>query len=183
MPKKRKQQDKVNPALGFLLGLGAGTIVYAFLSLFAKSECRACGATIERSLDRCPNCDAKLKYWCILSDIFDNLNRLFNLYDRELRLSGILTFTAILIGGVILLYIDSTPIPQVDGNMEYNRFLPENIRLLIVGFVVAHMLGLYIYSRNLKEKLRCPNCQAKTLQRCDKCGWPRESWNTDWLAL
>lgn len=55
-----------NKILGFLLGLGAGAIIYAFLSLFQKenhkSSCPVCHVDIDKGVLKCPNCDSKFRW-------------------------------------------------------------------------------------------------------------------------
>ena len=57
---KKKGDDLSDKVLGFLLGLGAGTIVYGLLSLFQKNEsksfCPVCNTMIDRGISQCSKC-------------------------------------------------------------------------------------------------------------------------------
>ena len=61
MPRKKENNDE-NKILGFLMGLGAGAIVYAFLSLFEKPKCPICKKEIEKRIREYPYCHSKLSW-------------------------------------------------------------------------------------------------------------------------
>jgi hypothetical protein len=62
MPRKENENVDENKVLGFLMGLGAGAIVYAFLSLFEKPRCPICKKEIEKRIRECPYCHSKLSW-------------------------------------------------------------------------------------------------------------------------
>jgi hypothetical protein len=62
MVKGEKKGKDDNKILGFLMGLGAGAIVYSFLSLFAKPKCPICQTAIKKDTSECPHCHSKLKW-------------------------------------------------------------------------------------------------------------------------
>ncbi len=57
-----KKENNENKILGFLMGLGAGAIVYAFLSLFDKPKCPICQTPIKKHITECPCCHSKLRW-------------------------------------------------------------------------------------------------------------------------
>ncbi len=63
--KRENKNDDENKILGFLMGLGAGTIVYAFLDLFQKnqkSRCPVCKVVVDKNIPECPNCHSKFRW-------------------------------------------------------------------------------------------------------------------------
>lgn len=63
MPKAENDgKNNYDKVIGFLMGLGAGVIVYAFLSLFEKPKCPICKQTIEKNAPVCPYCHSKLRW-------------------------------------------------------------------------------------------------------------------------
>jgi hypothetical protein len=58
----KKEKNISDKIVGFLLGLGAGVIVYAFLSLWEKPRCPVCKKDIEKKIQECPYCHSKLSW-------------------------------------------------------------------------------------------------------------------------
>jgi hypothetical protein len=59
---KKEGNGEENKIPGFLMGLGAGTIGYLFLSLFEKPKCSICKIYIQKNTKECPNCHSKLSW-------------------------------------------------------------------------------------------------------------------------
>lgn len=114
-------------------------------------------------------------------DILDDFDRLFRFYDRKLEISGLLAFTVILAAYMIIIYFDDSQI-KIGDSTYFKHFLPNDFRKIITGLVIAHLFGLYKYSRKKKssdpdtEQGLCPECKIEmsvTVARswkCIKCG-------------
>jgi hypothetical protein len=111
-----------------------------------------------------------------LFDIYDNFQKLFKLYDTKLELSGIFVFTIMLIGLVLLIFLDDKE-KVIGEDIYFTHFIPDYLRQIVVGLTIAHMLGLYAYSRkktrrNPEAARICPNCgqQMSSIFNCNSCG-------------
>jgi hypothetical protein len=63
---KKKEKEMSDKLLGFLLGFGAGTVIYGLLSLFQKYEpksvCPICKAEIDIGTSKCPKCKTSFRW-------------------------------------------------------------------------------------------------------------------------
>jgi hypothetical protein len=108
-----------------------------------------------------------------LSGIYENFQKLYGLYDKELRLSGVLVITIILATGIVAITIFDT---------QTKTFISTNIRNVIVVATLAQMFGLYVYSKRKTslnpepEGTLCPTCKIQMSiiiskrWKCVQCG-------------
>jgi len=63
---KKKEKNISDKLFGFLLGFGAGTIVYGILSLFQKNQtksvCPICKTEIDIGVPKCPQCNTSFRW-------------------------------------------------------------------------------------------------------------------------
>ena len=94
---KKKGDDLSDKVLGFLLGLGAGTIVYGLLSLFQKNEsksfCPVCNTMIDRGISQCSKCKSTFSWRQQLLIFSEIENKLYFFYETKLEISGIFAFS------------------------------------------------------------------------------------------
>jgi hypothetical protein len=90
----------------------------------------------------------------LFDDIYDKFHKLYKLYDKKLEVSGILVFTFLLTLGVLAIWIDDSHSIQIQGVTYYTHQIPDNVRSIIIILVIAHMYGIYAYSKRKKKPRR-----------------------------
>jgi hypothetical protein len=106
-------------------------------------------------------------------NIFNYLGNAAKIYSAEIRLSGVLAFTCIVIAANLGVWFDSqNPI----------NFIPSEIRDFVFFFTLAFIVSLYVFVRKrtvpqnpIVDVGLCPRCRVPlfsviTLYRCEKCG-------------
>lgn len=113
----------------------------------------------------------------MLFDIRDNFDKLFKLYDSKIELSGVLVFTSLLCGVLLIVLVDNREV-TIDNNIYYKQFFPKTWRDGVIGFAVLYLLALYVYSKKKTNPIPqgdkiCLDCNIPMdIQswKCKRCG-------------
>jgi hypothetical protein len=115
-----------------------------------------------------------------LFDIPDKLDKLFKIYDANIRVTGVLLCTTGVALGLLIILFDNREV-TANNKVYFEQSIPKPYRDGFVIFVIIYLFALYRYTRIKSTrppeiiKIVCSICKVEMkpfndLHRCPECG-------------